>query len=78
MTRHIWQEYVEEVDHVRHKQEVKVIYANRKETVERVSADAKEKHGMRWTTLRGLKKLSIAGMLTFAALNLKKMANGYG
>ncbi|MCR8872369.1 transposase, partial [Peribacillus frigoritolerans] len=27
--------------------------------IERVFADAKEKHGMRWTTLRGLKKLSM-------------------
>ena len=46
-----------------------------KETIERVFADAKEKHGMRWTTLRGLKKLSMQAMLTFAAMNLKKMAN---
>ena len=74
VTRHIWQEYVEEVDHLRHKQEVKEIYAKRKETIERVFADAKEKHGMRWTTLRGLKKLSMQAMLTFAALNLKRMA----
>jgi hypothetical protein len=75
VTRHIWQEYVEEADHLRHKPEVKQIYAKRKETIERVFADAKEKHGMRWTTLRGLKKLSMQAMLTFAALNLKKMAN---
>ncbi|WP_187373557.1 transposase, partial [Neobacillus jeddahensis] len=46
----------------------------RKEMVERVFADAKEKHGMRWTTLRGLKKLSMQAMLTFAAMTLKKMA----
>ncbi|MFD5852785.1 transposase, partial [Cytobacillus pseudoceanisediminis] len=32
-------------------------------------------HGMRWTTLRGLKKMSMQAMLTFAAMNLKKMAN---
>ncbi|WP_185113123.1 transposase, partial [Peribacillus simplex] len=43
-------------------------------TIERVFADAKEKHGMRWTTLRGLKKLSMQAMLTFAAMNVKKMA----
>ena len=75
VTRHIWQEYVEEADHLRHKQEIKDIYAKRKETIERVFADAKEKHGMRWTTLRELKKLSMQAMLTFAALNLKKLAN---
>ena len=73
--RHIWEDYLEEAEHLRHKQEVKEIYARRKETIERVFADAKEKHGMRWTTLRGLKKLSMQAMLTFAAINLKKLAN---
>nr|WP_235263438.1 transposase [Exiguobacterium aurantiacum] len=41
---------------------------------ERVFANAKEKHGMRWTRYRGLEKVSMQAMLTFAALNLKKMA----
>ena len=65
---------MEEAEHLRHHVEVKKIYAKRKETIERVFADAKEKHGMRWTTLRGLKKLSMQAMLTFAAMNLKKLA----
>jgi hypothetical protein len=73
--RHIWEGYVEEADHLRHTKEVKEIYARRKESVERVFADAKEKHGMRWTTVRGLKKLSMQAMLTFSAMNLKKLAN---
>jgi transposase len=73
--RHIWEDYVEEAEHLRHTKEVKEIYARRKESVERVFADAKEKHGMRWTTLRGLKKLSMQAMLTFSAMNLKKLAN---
>ena len=72
--RHIWEAYVEEAEHLRHHEEIKLIYAKRKETIERVFADAKEKHGMRWTTLRGLKKLSMQAMLTFAAMNLKKLA----
>lgn len=73
--RHIWAHHVEEADHLRHQSDIKQIYARRKETIERVFADAKEKHGMRWTTLRGLKKLSMQAMLTFAAINLKKLAN---
>jgi transposase len=73
--RHIWEAYIEEVDHLRHTPQNKIIYAKRKETIERVFADAKEKHGMRWTTLRGYKKLSMQAMLTFAAMNLKKLAN---
>lgn len=72
--RHIWEGYVEEADHLRHTEEVKEIYARRKESIERVFADAKEKHGMRWTTLRGIKKMSMQAMLTFAAMNLKKLA----
>lgn len=54
--RHIWENYMEEADHLRHTNEGKEIYARRKETIERVFADAKEKHGMRWTnwTWQGL------------------------
>jgi transposase len=73
--RHVWEGYLEEADHLRHTPQNKEIYARRKETIERVFADAKEKHGMRWTTIRGLGKLSMQAMLTFAAMNLKKMAS---
>lgn len=75
VTRHVWEFFMEEANHLRHRPEVKHIYSKRKETIERVFADAKEKHGMRWTTLRGLEKLSMQAMLTFAAMNLKKLAN---
>jgi hypothetical protein len=34
-----------------------------------------KKHDMRKTALRGLKKLPMQAMLTFAAINLKNMAN---
>ena len=74
ISRHIWAKYVEEADHLRHTEENKRLYAMRKETIERVFADTKEKHGMRWTTLRGLEKVSMQAMLTFAAMNLKKLA----
>ncbi|CAH0345559.1 hypothetical protein BCI9360_01847 [Bacillus sp. CECT 9360] len=30
VTRHIWQDYVEETDHLRHHKDVKPIYAKRK------------------------------------------------
>jgi transposase len=73
--RHIWANELEEAEHLRHRQDVKEIYRRRKETVERVFADAKEKHGMRWTTLRGLKKVSMEAMLIYSAMNLKKLAN---
>ncbi|GIN60570.1 hypothetical protein J27TS8_05630 [Robertmurraya siralis] len=67
----MWKAYIEEAEHLRYNDEIKQIYAKRKETIERVFADAKEKQGMRWTTLRGLKNKSMQAMLTFAVMNVK-------
>ena len=75
ISRHIWEHYLEEADHLRYTEKSRQIYAQRKETIERVFADLKEKHGLRWTTLRGLKKVTMQAMLVFAAMNLKKLAN---
>ena len=38
-------------------------------------ADAKEKHGMRYTKLRGLSKINMEVSLIFSCTNLKKLAN---
>lgn len=65
---------MDEVEDLRHTELNRNIYDRRKQTVERVFVDAKEKHGMRWTRYRGLEKVSMQAMLTFTALNLKKMA----
>ena len=46
----------------------------RKETMERIFADAKEKYGMRYTQYRGLTQVTKWVKLKFAAMNLKKMA----
>ena len=54
---------------------VKKVYSKRKETIERVFADAKEKHGMRYTKLRGLSKIEMEVSLIFSCMNLKKLAN---
>ena len=45
-----------------------------KETIERVFADAKEKHAMRYTHHRGLARVSAWVRLKYAAMNLKKIA----
>ena len=50
-------------------------YAQRKETIERVFADAKEKHAMRYTHHRGLAAVTRWVRLKYAAMNLKKLAN---
>ena len=74
VTRHIWEDWVEKADDFRHTPEGKVSYAKRKETIERVFADAKEKHAMRYTHIRGLTRVRSWVGLKFAAMNLKKMA----
>ncbi|WP_419465602.1 transposase [Bhargavaea massiliensis] len=53
ITRHIWQDYLDHAEAIRLTPENKEIYTRRKETVERGFGDAKEKCGMRWTTLAG-------------------------
>ena len=71
---HIWQEYLDIVEALRKTERGKELYAKRKETIERVFADAKEKHAMRYTQHRGLARVSSWVRLKFAAMNLKKMA----
>ena len=72
---HIWQEYLDLVEQIRKTDRAKEIYAQRKETIERVFADAKEKHAMRYTHHRGLAAVTRWVRLKFAAMNPKKLAN---
>ena len=74
LTTHIWQEYLDLVEALRKTERGKEIYAMRKETIERVFADAKEKHAMRYTHHRGLAAVTRWVRLKYAAMNLKKMA----
>lgn len=74
VTRHIWESYMELAEDYRHTPKYRDIYKLRSQTIERVFADAKEKHAMRYTGLRGLQKLKMQVTLTFACMNLKKLA----
>lgn len=72
--RHLWQDYLEQAEDIRHSAAGRDSYGMRSQTIERVFADAKEKHAMRCTCLRGLGAVSKWVKLKFAAMNLKKMA----
>ena len=72
--RHIWRGYEDLADDVRYTPQYQKLYKRRKETIERVFADAKEKHAMRYTQYRGLAQVSNWVKLKFAAMNLKKLA----
>ena len=74
VTLHVWQEYMELAEDIRLSPTGKETYALRSQTIERVFADAKEKHFMRYTQFRGLARLRMQVLLTFACMNLKKLA----
>lgn len=74
VTRHVWEDYMEKTEDIRHTEGMKERYQKRKETIERIFADAKEKHGMRYTQYRGLAKVRMELNLLFGCMNLKKMA----
>lgn len=74
VTKHIWDNYLECAEDIRHTPKYKALYEKRKETIERVFADAKEKYAMRYTNFRGLSQVTNWVRLKFAAMNLKKFA----
>jgi transposase len=74
VTRHIWEGYLERAEEFRRTPDGKASYSRRKETIERVFADAKEKHALRYTHLRGLARVTAWTGFKFAAMNLKKLA----
>lgn len=74
VSEHIWKEYIERAEDIRHSPLGKATYELRSRTIERVFADAKEKYGMRYTPVRGLKRTENWVKLKFAAMNLKKLA----
>ena len=77
--RHVWQEYLTEIDRFKEKTELgKRIYKRRKETIERAFADLKELHGFRYARFRGLEKMKEQCLLTAAAYNIKKIATILG
>lgn len=74
VTRHIWEDYMEKCEDIRHTEGMKEIYQKRKETIERLFGSAKENHGFRYTQMYGKARMEMKVGLTFACMNLKKLA----
>ena len=72
--RHVWEEYMEKAEDIRHTLGNKKIYELRKETIERIFGTAKEQHGFRYTQYIGKARMEMKAGLTFACMNLKKLA----
>lgn len=65
---------MEQCEDLRHTLGMKEIYTLRKETIERIFGTAKENHGFRYTHMIGKARMNMKVGLTFAYLNLKKLA----
>ena len=74
ITRHVWEDYMEQCEDIRHTLGNKAIYAHRKETIERIFGTAKENHAFRYTQMYGKARMQMKVGLTYAAMNLKKLA----
>ena len=74
VTRYVWEEHMEMVEDIRHTRGDKEIHARRKETIERIFGTAKEQHGFRYTQYIGRARMDMKAGLTFACMDLKKLA----
>ena len=74
ITRHIWEPYLEQAEDIRHTLDIRELYKERKQTIERVFADGKEKHRLRYTNYRGRTRVRDSVALTFACMNLLKLS----
>lgn len=72
--RHIWEPYMEICEEVRHSEGMRTLYDLRKQTIERNFGTAKEHHAMRYTQQLGKEKMTMKVALTFACMNMKKLA----
>ena len=65
---------MEECEDIRHTLGMNDLYKLRKETIERIFGTAKENHGFRYTQIFGKARMEMKVGLTFACMNLKKLA----
>ena len=72
--RHVWEGYKEMANDYRHHEDVKEIYKQRPQHIERVFADGKTKYGLRKTYFKGKERVHRELTLLYACMNLKKFA----
>lgn len=72
--RHIWEDYMEVCEDIRHTLGMREVYRQRKETIERVFGTAKEHHNLRYTNMTGMARMKMKVGITFTCMNLKKLA----
>jgi transposase len=74
VTRHVWQDALDEVTAFTNTPNGKRLYKWRKETIEPSFAEAKENHGLRFARMRGKQNMYEQSFLTAALQNIKRLA----
>ncbi len=74
VTRHVWQDHLDDVTAFTKTPTGSLLYSWRKETIERSFADAKVLHGMRYARMLGMEGIREQCFLTAAVQNMKKIA----
>ena len=74
ITRHLYDDCMLIAKSFRLSEQGKQIYSLRKQTIERVFAEGKERHGLRYTRFKSLKKIFNIRAFLYACLNIKKLA----
>ena len=68
--RHVWEEYMEMAEDIRHTLGNKAIYGLKKETIERIFGTAKEQHGFRYTQYIGKARMEMKAGIIFACIRV--------
>ena len=74
VTRHVWQDALDDVTWFTKTLNGQRIYSWRKETIERSFAEAKENHGLRFARMLGIQNMREQCFLTAAVKNIKRLA----
>ncbi len=74
VTRHVWQDALDDVTWFTKTLNGQRIYSWRKETIERSFAEAKENHGLRFARMLGIQNMREQCFLTAAVQNIKRLA----
>ena len=74
VTRHVWQDALDDVTWFTKTLNGQRIYSWRKETIERSFAEAKENHGLRFARMLGIQNMREQCFLTAVVQNIKRLA----
>ena len=74
VTRHVWQDALDEVTAFTKTHQGRILYAWRKETIELSFAEAKENHGLRTARMLGQLNMREQSFITAAVQNMKRLA----